>query len=171
MVGNTRVSAWSGADEILKTVLANMAKPERWQAYQVWTVWEEVVGRVIARKAHPQKIQNGKLFVTVSNSALMQELQFIKATLRDRLNAELAPGTVKDIFFVIGPVGEVRLLHQPKPMPQRDLPPFSEVKIPPLGNPALETALTRLAAARKRCLTQKGRSRGGSASKKSSSAI
>jgi hypothetical protein len=149
-------SSWKAASDILSGLIPHLTNTTRWREYQVWQVWEDVVGEALARKARPSKIYNGKLFVTVSNSVLIQELQFTKARLRDRLNEKLGPGTVKDLLFFIG---QVRELPRREPLPQKlPLPPFSELQLPPLANEKLTDALKRVLDARRRRLTQKGAS-------------
>lgn len=151
-------SSWKAASDILSGLIPQLANSTRWREYQVWQVWEEVVGEALARKARPSKIHNGKLFVTVSNSALMQELQFVKARVRDRLNEKLGAGTVKELQFFIGQVRDISL-REPTPR-QLPIPPFTELRLPPLANPELTAAFERILDARRRRLTRKGALRG-----------
>lgn len=139
-------------------LVPQFAQSQRWHEYRVWEMWEAAVGSALARKARPTKISNGKLFVTVSNSAMMQELQFAKATVRDRLNAKLGANVVRDIMFVIGRVRDYGVY--PRPPTQRALPLFTELQVPVLNNPELEAALTKLLRARRQRLLQKGMRRG-----------
>lgn len=151
--------SWNATGAVLAAIVPQFAQSQRWHEYRVWEVWEEVVGEALARKARPVKIQNGKLFVTVSNSVLMQELQFTKAMLRERLNQKLGTATVRDILFVIGRVSE-RAPRQNSPA-QRPLPSYTELQMPHLNRPELEAALTKLLDARRKRLLQKGERRGG----------
>jgi hypothetical protein len=146
---------WKSAADILSSVLPNLASAARLQGYRVWEVWEEAVGRLVARKAQPSKIQRGKLFVTVSNSAYLQEMQFYKARIRDAVNQRLGAPVVKDIFFVLGRVREATV--RPTQPPRRPLPPFEELTIPKLDRPELEAAFSSLLAARRRRLKRKPR--------------
>jgi len=150
--------SWNATRDVLRAIVPQFAQSQRWQEYRVWEMWEEAVGETLARKARPTKIHNGKLFVTISNSALMQELQFAKATVRDRLNAKLGVNVVRDILFVIGRVRDRGV--RPIPPVQRALPRFTELHVPALNNPELEAALTQLLRARRERLLQKGRRRG-----------
>jgi hypothetical protein len=151
-------SSWKTASDILSGLIPQLANAARWREYQVWTVWEEVVGEALARKARPNKIYNGKLFVTVSSSVLMQELQFAKARIRDGLNKKLGAGTIKELQFFIG---YVRELPRREPAPrQLPLPPFSELPMPLLENKELADAFKRVLDARRRRLTEKGAPRG-----------
>lgn len=146
---------WKSAADVLRAVLPHLASAERLQEYRVWEVWEEAVGRLVARKAQPKKIQHGKLFVTVGNSVYLQEMQFYKMHIRDAVNQRLGAPVIKDIFFVLGRVQDVAI--RPEPPPLRPLPPFSELKMPKLDRPELEAAFASLLAARRRRLKEKPR--------------
>jgi hypothetical protein len=152
MATRTHNSAWQSAAEILQTLLPHLPIAGRLHEYRIWEVWEETVGAAIARKARPSKIQNGKLFVTVSNSVYIQELQFHKLRLKDAVNRRLGTAVVKDIFFFPGRVHDT--VSQPPPPSRRPLPPFCEVQVPALGRPDLESAFAALLAARRRRLAK-----------------
>jgi hypothetical protein len=151
--------SWNATGAVLAAIVPRLTRSQRWHEYRVWEVWEDVVGGALARKARPAKIQNGKLFVIVSNSALMQELQFAKATLRERLNEGLGAAAVRDIMFVIGRAGGRAQRHPPPA--RRELPPYTELRVPRLNRPELEAALTKLLDARRKRLLQKGTDRVG----------
>ena len=70
--------------------------------YGVWPIWHDVVGKMIARNAQPEKIRNGTLFVKVSSPVWMQELQFMKEMIAEKLNQRLKSEVVKTIFFMVG---------------------------------------------------------------------
>jgi hypothetical protein len=150
--------SWDAAGAVLGTLVPQLTSLQRWNEYRVWDVWEEAVGEALARKAYPTKIQNGKLFVIVSNSVMMQELQFAKAMLRERLNKKLGAFVVRDIMFVIGRVSD-RILHQSIPA-LRPIPVYTELTVPQLSRPELEAAFAKLIDARRRRLLQKGEPRG-----------
>jgi hypothetical protein len=157
MAKRTNNPSWAAAAEVLSTLVPQFTNSTRWREYRVWEVWEDVVGEAIARKARPSKIHNGKLFVIISNSAFMQELQFSKAIIRERLNQQLGAGTIKDLLFVIGRVKDVAM--RPTPPRQRPLPPFTDIQLPSLEQQELKAAFAKLLAARRRRLLRKGSSR------------
>ncbi len=74
------------------------------EAYGIWPVWNEVVGMPIARNAQPEKIRNGTLFVKVSSPVWMQQLQFMKDLIAEKINQRLRAQVVKNIFFIVGTV-------------------------------------------------------------------
>ena len=92
--------------EVLDKSLKRLDLATRLDQYGVWPVWRDVVGAVIARNAQPEKIRNGILFVKVSSPVWMQELQFMKDMITEKLNHRLGSEIVKSIFFMVGRIEE-----------------------------------------------------------------
>ena len=88
--------------EVLGNSLKRLDLSYRLSEYGVWPVWNEVVGKTIAANAQPEKIRNGTLFVKVTSSVWMQQLQFMKEMIAEKLNHRLDREVVKNIFFVVG---------------------------------------------------------------------
>jgi predicted nucleic acid-binding Zn ribbon protein len=88
--------------EVLGNSLKRLDLSSRLSEYGVWPVWDEVVGKTIAVNAQPEKIRNGTLFVKVTSSVWMQQLQFMKEMIAEKLNHRLNREVVKNIFFVVG---------------------------------------------------------------------
>jgi hypothetical protein len=88
--------------DVLEQSLKRLDLANRLDDYAVWPIWNEVVGKVIARNAQPEKIRNGTLFVKVSSPVWMQQLQFMKEMIASKLNHRLKNETVKNIFFMVG---------------------------------------------------------------------
>jgi predicted nucleic acid-binding Zn ribbon protein len=91
---------------VLEQSLKRFDLAPRLDEYGVWPIWREVVGKVIARNAQPEKIRNGTLFVKVSSPVWMQELQFMKEMIAGKLNQRLNGEIVKNIFFMVGRIDE-----------------------------------------------------------------
>src|SRR5690349_1964046 len=85
--------------DVLSTVLKRVDPEQQMRAYALWSFWNDEVGAAIAQRAQPARVRNGILFVTVANHSWMQELQFMKDQIRERLNARLGEHLVRDIFF------------------------------------------------------------------------
>lgn len=66
--------------------------------------WEKTVGPVIFQQTRPDKIANGTLYLKVSSPAWMQQLQFMKAEIIEKVNAALGKKTVGNIFFNVGQI-------------------------------------------------------------------
>jgi predicted nucleic acid-binding Zn ribbon protein len=87
---------------VLEQSLKRLDLAVRLDEYGVWPIWNEVVGKTIARNAQPEKIRQGTLFVKVSSPVWMQQLQFVKNMITDKLNQRLRRDVVKNIFFMVG---------------------------------------------------------------------
>ena len=87
--------------DVLGKSLKRLELATRLDEYGVWPVWNDVVGNPIARNAQPEKIRNGTLFVKVSSPVWMQQLQFMKELIAEKLNQRLGTQVVKNIFFVV----------------------------------------------------------------------
>jgi predicted nucleic acid-binding Zn ribbon protein len=88
--------------EVLDKSLKRLELSSQLDQYGIWPIWNDVVGKPIARNAQPEKIRNGILFVKVSSPVWMQQLQFMKQMIADKLNQRLRSEVVKNIFFVVG---------------------------------------------------------------------
>lgn len=73
-------------------------------AYRLWQQWEDMVGPTIAENTRPEAIKGKLLLVNVSSAPWMQQLQFLKPELIEKLNETLGKEVVGDIRFKIGPV-------------------------------------------------------------------
>jgi predicted nucleic acid-binding Zn ribbon protein len=71
---------------------------------RIWSVWEEAVGKGIASHARPLWIKNGCLRVNVSDSIWLQELEYVKETIIEKLNGRMGRSAVQKIDFRFGPL-------------------------------------------------------------------
>ena len=94
-------------DSILEKVLSSLNLGIKVKQYQIWDVWDSVVGKPIAQQAQPQQIRNMILWITVSSSTWMQQLEFMKQQIIDRLNERIGEKVIKDIRFRIGEPSKV----------------------------------------------------------------
>ena len=100
--------------EVLEKSLKRMEIASRLDEYGVWPIWNDIVGTTIARNAQPEKIRNGTLFVKVTSPVWMQQLQYMKEMIADKLNQRLKTGIVRNIFFVVGQVNYRTVEIEPK---------------------------------------------------------
>jgi predicted nucleic acid-binding Zn ribbon protein len=139
---------------VLSTVLQRVDPERRLRAYAVWDWWDEEVGDAIAQRAQPTQFRNGILFVSVASHTWMQELQFMKETIRERINARLGetyPPLIRDIFFLSGHVAKPAPANEAPP-PVRDPRPEPPVAVlPSSGDARLDAVLARIM--RKRAVT------------------
>jgi predicted nucleic acid-binding Zn ribbon protein len=69
---------------------------------RIWLVWDSAVGAQIAAKARPVNFRDGVLTVMVSNAPWMQQLNFLKKGLIEKVNAALGEDVVREIFLKAG---------------------------------------------------------------------
>jgi predicted nucleic acid-binding Zn ribbon protein len=89
--------------EIISSLLNDPKLPFNPDDGRIWNVWEETVGSAIAQHAQPEWIKSGKLRVRVSDSIWLQELGFVKETIKEKLNKRLGRKAVGTIEFRLGP--------------------------------------------------------------------
>jgi predicted nucleic acid-binding Zn ribbon protein len=87
--------------DVLRALLDRLPVRERLREYAVWPHWQEAVGATIAQHARPVRIRRGMLCVAVDSAVWMQELQFLKESIREQLNARAGTDVVSDLFFVL----------------------------------------------------------------------
>jgi predicted nucleic acid-binding Zn ribbon protein len=112
---------------VLEQSLKRLDLVFRLDEYAVWPIWNDVVGPVIARNAQPEKIRNGTLFIKVSSPVWMQQLQFMKEMITEKLNGRLRGEIVKNIFFMVGRIDMPE--HTAAPEPQQDATDLDESQI------------------------------------------
>ena len=67
------------------------------QALQIGDVWEEIMGKTIARYTEEIKIINDTLFITTHVAPLKQELIFQKEKIKLRVNEALGKKVINEI--------------------------------------------------------------------------
>ena len=144
--------------DAVSSVLKRLDNEQNLRAYEVWTFWDEEVGEAMACRAQPSQFRNGLLIVTVSSHAWLQEMQFLKDDLLERLNRHLGMEVIRDLYFVSG---RVRRNKPPSddPMPEPQLVEVPAIpELAGIDDPQLAQAFRRLAEARaRRLVRQAGR--------------
>jgi hypothetical protein len=135
---------------VLDKSLKRLDLSNRLEEYGVWPIWNDTVGTTIARNAQPEKIRNGTLFVKVSTPVWMQQLQYMKEMIAEKLNQRLAAEVVKNIFFVVGRVethiaGAKPNVSTPSSTPLAD-PKFHDELLQSIADPEIRQAFKRLLA-------------------------
>lgn len=133
---------------VLEQSLKRFELAQRLEEYSVWPVWNEVVGSPIARNAQPEKIRNGTLFVKVTSPVWMQQLQFMKEMIADKLNQRLGGEIVKNIFFMVGRIDTAEADSAAKTgEPQAEenaAPEANDGFLESIGDPAIRAAFKKL---------------------------
>ena len=89
--------------DIIASLLNDPKLPFNPDDARIWAVWEGAVGAAIAKNAHPEWIKKGKLRVRVLDPIWLQELGFVKETIKEKLNKSLGRKAVETIEFRLGP--------------------------------------------------------------------
>ncbi len=131
--------------EPLARVLQRIDPEHRLRAYRLWSFWAEEVGPAIAARAEPAGYRSGVLSVRVSSAPWMQELQFMKEVLRERLNARLGEPLIRDIYFVSGATAGTRGRRPAAERAPQEAP--APVELPPIRDAQLAAVFQRLVRA------------------------
>jgi predicted nucleic acid-binding Zn ribbon protein len=89
---------------VMQESLVGLGLAERLREAEIWRVWPEVVGATLAYRAQPLRIINGTLTVSVSSAPWMQELRFMTAMMKEKLNSRLGDEVVREIVLKAGRV-------------------------------------------------------------------
>lgn len=69
------------------------------QALQIEDMWEEIMGKTIAKYTEEIRIINGTLFITTHVGPLKQELIFQKEKIKLRVNEALGKNLIKEVII------------------------------------------------------------------------
>jgi hypothetical protein len=89
---------------VVQESLVVLGLAERLREAEIWRIWPDVVGATLACRAHPVRIINGTLTVAVSSAPWMQELRFMTAMMKEKLNIWLGAEVVHEIVLKAGRV-------------------------------------------------------------------
>jgi len=74
------------------------------KTYSIWSAWGDIVGESVALHTQPRSIRNRILFIDVSHPTWIQQLQFLKPTLLEKINNFLGESPIQDIRFKLGKI-------------------------------------------------------------------
>jgi len=94
---------------------------DRLREIDIWRFWPEVAGPAVASRAKPLRIINGVLTIAVSSGPWLQELNFLKGIMKDKLNARLGGEVVRDIILKSGRVAEDKISDDDEALQKREL--------------------------------------------------
>ncbi len=93
--------------EVLENFILHSGLNRRMREQRILDSWREVVGGGIAERTEPIRVQDKILQVRVSNSVWMQQLQYMKGMLLDKLK-KYGAEDLEDMRFFIGELKEDR---------------------------------------------------------------
>ena len=106
---------------ILEKTLKTLEIEVPLKTYSIVGAWSEIVGESVAGHSQPRSIRNQILFIDVAHPTWMQQLQFLKPTLLNQVNAFLGEPLIQDIRFKLGKVSPT-LPAPPKTLLMEDEP-------------------------------------------------
>ena len=99
-------------------VIPGLLRDKGWEVqldlHSIFPRWKEIVGEEMNEYAQPLKIEKGVLWLEVTNSAWLQQLQYEKLELLDTLNSCFRLSSLKDIKMVLpkGRAGKTKASDQ-----------------------------------------------------------
>lgn len=91
------------ASEVLGTLLDRHGAARQLREHRIVEIWQRIVGPALAQRTTPDGLENKVLWVRVQNASWMQQLEWMRSDLLERLGAELGdPPVVTDIRFHLG---------------------------------------------------------------------
>lgn len=94
--------SFTSLKDIIKDLMSGPDLPFNPEDFNIWKVWDEVVGPSVAIHARPSRILKGKLRVEVSEPIWLQELEYVKDTIKEKLNQRLGRKAVEKIDLRLG---------------------------------------------------------------------
>ena len=100
-----RKSEFVHIGDIVGDVLKRYRRESDVELVQVWQIWDDIVGEVIAQNAKPAAFKGQMLLVHVASSTWIHQLQFLKKEMIEQLNEALGRPLIEDLKFKIGTLG------------------------------------------------------------------
>lgn len=129
MAKRSRMSFPRPLPGLLQESFQTLGLAERLRDAEIWRVWPEVVGAVVAARAQPLRIINGTLTVAVSSAPWMQELRFMTGMMKEKLNSRLGSEVVREIILKAGRVETPVIEATEEPLHKKRLTPRQKVLI------------------------------------------
>lgn len=85
--------------DALKYFLKNSKLKGYMQAMQIEDVWEEIMGKTIAKYTEKIQIQGKTLYISTSMAPLKQELLYQKENIVKRVNEKLGENVIMDVVI------------------------------------------------------------------------
>lgn len=136
--------------DLLMEALRGKPAERRLREGRIWLLWDEAVGERIAARARPVAFRDGTLTVAVANAPWMQQLNFLKGGIVEKLNVLLGGPVVQDIYLKAGTVESPVEALPERPCPVRQLTraeqDFVTAEAESIEDPELRDIISRLMA-------------------------
>jgi len=84
---------------VIKSVISKLNIENKIDSSKLFNHWQEIVGGEISKKASPEKLSKGLLFVSVTTSTWANELSLMSGKLINKINSYIGREIVKEIRF------------------------------------------------------------------------
>lgn len=93
----------TAANDVLLSLLQVGKLPisDQYLRWQIWYKWPEVIGAELSEQCEPVDFFKGKLTIWVEHSVFIQQLNFIKDSMVDKINAYVGKPWVTSIAFTL----------------------------------------------------------------------
>lgn len=87
-------------------ILGKLPVKDKVKEYGLWKVWDKLAGEAVSRHCQPDRLKDGILFLKVDSPVWMQQLQFMKSLIIDKVNGYMGANAIRDARFQIGKLGQ-----------------------------------------------------------------
>jgi predicted nucleic acid-binding Zn ribbon protein len=94
-----RFAKYSRVGDALHSAYSEFGLEKGLKEQAVFLRWEEIVGKAIANHAHPTRLDQGRLWIRVSNAAWRQELSLMRVELIHKIDLTIGAGIVKEVML------------------------------------------------------------------------
>lgn len=94
--------------KILEECFQREGLKEKVREQKVLDAWGSLVGRGVAEVSRPLRVRNRVMHVQVTNSVWLQELQFHKKLIKEKVNGFAGEDFIRDLRFILGGATETR---------------------------------------------------------------
>lgn len=85
--------------EVIKQIFANPKISNKLDEVQLVNIWEELMGKTIARHTEKITLKNGKLTLKLDSAVLKEELSYSKQKVKEVLNEALGKESIKEVVI------------------------------------------------------------------------
>lgn len=89
--------------QVLEKMLEKKGLGGKLAQYALFEEWEKIVGASLAEKTQPLKMQGNQLVIGVEHPAWIQELQFMKPKILEKIRKMFPETTISDLRFTLRP--------------------------------------------------------------------
>lgn len=124
-----RMPRAAAVGDLLAAIFHGKPAGKRLKEGKIWLIWNDCVGEQIASHARPAAFRDGTLTLCVDSAPWMQQLNFLKKQLMEKLNARLGEELVREIFLKAGTVLPPDPPQEPPQRPRQTLTQDEEARI------------------------------------------